>query len=89
MRPSLAVKGDYRRIWKRVRGLDRIVRVHGQVEGSAGPGCTCKQEHHCGAESTRNFVDARVPYRIASDVDRTALPILAGKDKSDHLPRER
>jgi hypothetical protein len=62
--------GDDERVREGVRGLDRVVRIHRQVERAAGLGGAREQQHDVDFEATRHFGDAVVPDRVAGDINR-------------------
>jgi hypothetical protein len=51
MRPAVAVNGNDHGVGECVRGLDRVVGIHGQVERAARLRGAAKQQHHSCAEA--------------------------------------
>ena len=70
MRPAVAMDRNNHRVGKRVRCLDRIIGVHGEVERTSCAGRAGKEEDHAGTKAARHLGYAIVPDRIASDVER-------------------
>src|SRR5258708_36591135 len=73
VRPSIGVQRDDHRTRKRARGFDGLVGIHGEMKRAAGLRRACEWQHHTGLEAPRDFGDAVVPDRIATDVDRAAI----------------
>ena len=70
MRPAVAMNRNNRRVGKGMRCLDRIIRVHGEVERTSCAGRAGEEENDAGMKAARHLGYAIVPDRIASDVER-------------------
>lgn len=85
MRPAVAVHGDDHGIRECVRGFDRIIGVHGEVERSTCLRGAGKQQDHARAEAAGDLRDTVEPDGIAGDVDRRHRDILECQHEADHV----
>ena len=76
-------------IRKGVRGLDRIVGVHRDMEAPARLGGAGEQDDEGGRKPARDLGHAVVPDRIPGDIDRARVAIPAGQNEADDVARER
>jgi hypothetical protein len=70
-----------------MRGLDRVVGVHGEMEGATRPRRAGEQQHQADRETPRHLGHAVVPNRVAGDVD--GWTVLHAEHKADHVAGDR
>jgi hypothetical protein len=87
MGPAVGVDGHDHRICERARGLDRVVGIHGEMEGTARLRRAGKRQHHAAFEAPRDIGDAVEPGRVAADIDRGAR--FRAQHETDDIARQR
>src|SRR5580704_2730747 len=69
VRPAIGMNGHDHGVRKRARGLDRVVGVHGEMEGTAGLRGAGEWQHHAAVKTPRDLCDAVEPGGVAGDID--------------------
>jgi hypothetical protein len=77
------------RIWKRMRRLDHVVAVHGQVKRAPGPRRTREGQHHRRSKPASHLSHAVIPDGLAGDVERPRALIVGSDHEPDHISRQR
>ena len=69
MLPAVIVDGNNASLRKGVRGLDRVVVIHGDAKRASGLGRSREDNHQAGRESPRDFSSSFIPDRIAGQIN--------------------
>src|SRR5262245_4166934 len=89
MGPAVGVDGNDQCIGKGTRGLDGVVGVHGEMEGTTGLRSAGKGQHDTGVEAPGDFGDTVEPGRVAADIDRPRRSVACRDDEADDIARQR